>query len=247
MCSFRSPCGQANHATLADRMGYLEKLMGDSFEKHAKVGFVDICCFHKVEQCLQSASKIIWAWWEQACTSSMTVWWNPSWFDSGMWNSSISYYHNRAKSDANDIKGHPAQLCHGVVSPSLLPPWHSIAWWTWWLHDPPLLIWGIIQYSSFKLKALRTVRAQVHIRVRTDVHETCSVNQKTWHTWHRSWLPRWPKWMQCLGTRAVVEIPESSSGLGMEQFPRSASLARTGKLGPRLQSCLLLDAFSLLT
>lgn len=28
---------EANHATLADRMGYMEQLMGDSFEKHAKV------------------------------------------------------------------------------------------------------------------------------------------------------------------------------------------------------------------
>ena len=28
---------EANHATLSDRMGYMEQLMGDSFEKHAKV------------------------------------------------------------------------------------------------------------------------------------------------------------------------------------------------------------------
>ena len=48
-CSFVSPCGQANHATLADRMGYLEKLMGDSFEKHAKVEFVDVCCSHELK------------------------------------------------------------------------------------------------------------------------------------------------------------------------------------------------------
>lgn len=34
---------QENHATLADRMGYMEQLMGDSFEKHAKVGSELLC------------------------------------------------------------------------------------------------------------------------------------------------------------------------------------------------------------
>ena len=34
---FQRPWPEANHATLSDRMGYMEQLMGDSFEKHAKV------------------------------------------------------------------------------------------------------------------------------------------------------------------------------------------------------------------
>ena len=28
--------GQGSHATLADRVGYIEQVMGDSFEKHAQ-------------------------------------------------------------------------------------------------------------------------------------------------------------------------------------------------------------------
>lgn len=31
-----TPAAQGSHATLADRIGYIEQVMGDSFEKHAQ-------------------------------------------------------------------------------------------------------------------------------------------------------------------------------------------------------------------
>ena len=43
---FNVNCGamQASHASLADRMGYIEEHMGDSFEKHAKASMARLLC-----------------------------------------------------------------------------------------------------------------------------------------------------------------------------------------------------------
>lgn len=35
---------KASHASLADRMGYIEEHMGDSFEKHAKASMAKLLC-----------------------------------------------------------------------------------------------------------------------------------------------------------------------------------------------------------
>lgn len=51
---------QENHATLADRMGYMEQLMGDSFEKHAKVGSELLCLWRalaRMDETLIDASQ----------------------------------------------------------------------------------------------------------------------------------------------------------------------------------------------